>query len=313
MSILIDNSTRLLVQGITGSMGAFSARDMRAYGTRVVGGVVPGKGGTSFDDLPVFDAVAEAQGATGADASIIYVPAGAAVDAILEALDAGIKLIVYPGDLMPVHDAILLRRRIRRAGAVLVGPNSPGLISPGKCKIGFMPSFCFTPGPLGVISKSGSLSYEFSLRLTQSDLGQSTVVGIGGDPIKGLTAEEALRYFHDDPETAALFILGEIGGYDEYAVADYARSPGSKPVAAYLVGQTAPPGKRMGHAGALISSSRDTWEAKRQTLEEAGVPVATRLAQVVSLARDVLRRAGVAVGGNTLDPTTATEGAGAIG
>ncbi|GAC1653087.1 MAG: succinate--CoA ligase subunit alpha [Candidatus Dormibacteraceae bacterium] len=287
MTILAGASTRVIVQGITGRQASWCAQDIIAYGTRVVAGVVPGRGGGHHLDLPVFDFVADAVAATGADASLVFVPATVAGEAVAEALEAGLKLVVYPGDGLPVHDSVRLRRLALERGATLVGPNSPGLISPGLAKLGFMPSYCFRPGRLGVITKSGSLSYEVNWRLTEGGIGQSTVVGVGGDAVKGLTIGEALALFHEDPGTDAMLVLGEIGGVEEYQAADYAGRPGAKPVGAFLVGQTAPPGRKLGHAGALINSDREGYAAKVAGLEAAGVAVARRLSEVVSIARQL--------------------------
>src|SRR5450759_415747 len=216
MSVLIDQRTRFVIQGITGNVGRFSARDMREYGTAVVGGVSVNKRESDVEGIPVFPDVRSACAATGAGASVIYVPAATALDHVVEAVEAGIKLVVYPGDGLPVRDAIEMRAAANTNGSTLIGPNTPGLISPGKAKAGFMPSFCYTPGRLGVISRSGSLSYEVCHRLTGAGIGQSTVIGIGGDPVKGLLAREAISLLHDDPDTDVILYLGEIGGTDEY-------------------------------------------------------------------------------------------------
>ena len=251
MSVLLDKSNRVLVQGITGQMARFSVTDMRAYGTNVVAGVVPGRSG-DVEGVPIFPDVATAMRETGADTSIAYIPGHASRGGILEAIEVGCRLVVYPGDQIPIQDAIEMRAAAVANGCALVGPNTAGLISPGKAKLGFMPSFCYTPGNLGVVSKSGSLSYEVAQRLTRAGIGQSTDTGIGGDPVKGLRAIEAIELLHADRETHAILVMGEIGGNDEYAVAGYASRGDAKPVAALMVGRTAPAGKRMGHAGALI-------------------------------------------------------------
>ena len=291
MSVLIDRSSRVLIQGITGKIGRFSAGDMREYGTQVVAGVVPTRSGGDVDGIPIFPSVRVARGTTAADCSLVYVPAPAALDAVIEAFEAGCTLVVYPGDGLPVRDAIEMRTAAKMNGAVLVGPNTPGLISPGEAKLGFMPSFCYTKGPLGVISRSGSLSYEVAYRLTNAGLGQSTVIGIGGDPIKGLTAKEAIERLHNDPFTEAIVYLGEIGSGDEYDVAAYAASEGAKPVSSLIVGRSAPAGKKMGHAAALISSQADTYDAKVAALQGAGVDVAADLATLVGTASVALARA----------------------
>ena len=288
MSVLIDAGSRLLIQGITGNVGRFSARDMSAYGTRVVGGTAAGRSAPDVEGVPVFPSVKAACDATRASASIAYVPATAALDHVIEAFEAGIRLVIYPGDELPVQDAIELRAAAKANGATFIGPNTPGVISAGKAKAGFMPSFCYAPGPLGVISRSGSLSYEACFRLTGAGLGQTTVIGIGGDPIKGLTAAEALDLLHTDAETRAIVYLGEIGGSDEYAVAEYAARPGAKPVAALIVGRQAPPGKKMGHAAALIGSQAEGHEAKQNLLRAAGVFVASGLTQVVAATQQAL-------------------------
>lgn len=288
MSILVDRATRVLVQGITGTQASWSVRDMAAYGTRIVAGVVPGKAGTFHDGVPIFNFVSEAVAATGADASLVYVPASGAADAVSEAVEARVPLVVYPGDGLPVHDAIRLRRMARAYGVIFLGPNTPGLISPGQSKLGFMPSYCYAPGPLGIITKSGSLSYETCWRLTGEGIGQTTVVGVGGDPVKGLMIGEALELFDGDPATGAILVIGEIGGTEEYQIVDYVRRPSTKPVAAFLVGRTAPPARKLGHAGALIGGEREGYAAKIEGLDAAGVHVAHRLSDIVPATRRVL-------------------------
>jgi succinyl-CoA synthetase alpha subunit len=290
MSVLVDASSRVLIYGIAGNFGRFSARDIAAYGTKVVAGVAPGRDTREVEGVPVFQNALSACASTGSDVALVYVPAPAALDAVLEVLDAGCKVVVYPGDGLPVQDAIEIRAAARRAGAVLVGPNTPGVISPGKAKLGFMPSFCYTPGALGVISRSGSLSYEAGWRLTSAGLGQTTVIGIGGDPVKGLNAGEAIDLLHADPETEAILYLGEIGGADEYAVARYAERDDAKPTAALIVGASAPPGKKMGHAAALVGSKADTQAAKVEALRVAGVHVAANLRALVDAAQAALRQ-----------------------
>ena len=288
MSVLIDAASRVLIYGIAGNFGRFSARDLASYGTKVVAGVAPGRDTRDVEGVPVFQDARTACITTGADVALVYVPAPAALDAVLEVLDAGCQVIVYPGDGLPVQDAVELRAAARRQRVVLIGPNTPGVISPGKSKLGFMPSFCYTPGSLGVISKSGSLSYEAAWRLTTAGLGQSTAIGIGGDPVKGLTAAEALELLHADRDTSAILYLGEIGGSDEYAVARYAGRPDAKPAAAMIVGAAAPPGKKMGHAAALVESLADTQVAKVDALRKAGVRVANNLRDLVRVAQLVL-------------------------
>jgi succinyl-CoA synthetase alpha subunit len=291
MSILLDGGNRVLVQGITGHMGTFFAQDARKYGTQIVAGVSPGREGARVGEVPVFGSVRAACEATRADTAIVFVPPMAVLGATLEAIEAGCRLIVATADELPVQDAIEIRAAARANGAAFVGPNTPGLISPGKAKLGFMPSFCYTQGGIGVISRSGSLSYECCKRLTLAELGQSTVVGIGGDPVKGTTAAEALDLFHQDPETHAVLYLGEIGGSEEALVAEYAGRSGAKPVAALIVGYTAPPGKRMGHAAALIGSKADGHGAKVSLLRAAGVHVASGLSDVVGVTQVALASA----------------------
>lgn len=281
MSILLDRGNRVLVQGITGQMGTFFAEDARKYGTQIVAGVSPGREGARIGDVPVFGSVRAARAATAADTAIVFVPPAAVLGAALEAIESGCRLVVATADELPVQDTIEIRAAARAHGAAFVGPNSPGLISPGKAKLGFMPSFCYSPGSVGVISRSGSLSYECCKRLTLAGIGQSTVVGIGGDPVKGTTAAEALALFHDDPDTSAVLYLGEIGGTEETFVAEYAARRGAKPVAALIVGHTAPAGKKMGHAAALIGSATEGHAAKVAMLSEAGVHVAAGLSEVV--------------------------------
>ena len=288
MSVLIDESSRVLIYGIAGNFGRFSARDLAAAGTKVVAGVAAGRDSREVEGVPVFQDAHSACAATGANVALVYVPAPAALDAVLEVLDAGCKVLVYPGDNLPVQDAVELRAAARRKGAVLIGPNTPGLISPGKAKLGFMPSLCYTPGPLGVISRSGSLSYEAGWRLTTAGLGQTTVIGIGGDPVKGLNAGEAIELLHADPATEAILYLGEIGGSDEYAVARYAERRDAKPTAAIIVGASAPPGKKMGHAAALVGSQADSQAAKVQALRTAGAHVADNLRGLVEAAQRAL-------------------------
>ncbi len=290
MSVLLDRSARVLIQGLGGNVGRFSARDMAAYGTRVVGGIAHGRDEREIEGIPVFASMRAARDATGADTSIVYVPAASALDHVIDACEAGIRLIVYPGDELPLQDAIEMRAAATASGAVLIGPNTPGIISPGKAKAGFMPSFCYTPGPVGVISRSGSLSYEACYRLTNAGLGQTTVIGIGGDPVKGLAAAEALQLLHADSATRAIVYLGEIGGQDEYRVADYAKSAGAKPVAALIVGRRAPAGKKMGHAGALIDAHADTHPAKMKALRKAGVHATGTLTALVAAAQCALAR-----------------------
>jgi succinyl-CoA synthetase alpha subunit len=292
MSVLIDQQSRVLIQGIAGNFGKFSARDLKAYGTQVVAGVAQGRNVREVEGVPVFPDVRTACRETGADAIITYVPAVVAFDAVLDACDAGCKVVVYPGDGLPVQDAIELRAAAKSNGAIIVGPNTPGVISPGKAKLGFMPSFCYLQGRLGVISRSGSLSYEAAFRLTSAGIGQSTVIGIGGDPVKGLNAAEAVALLHDDPDTDAILYLGEIGGNDEYAVARYAARADAKPTAALIIGKAAPPGKKMGHAAALVGSHADSQSAKVAALRQSGVHVADNLAALADAARVAIAAKG---------------------
>lgn len=285
MSALIDEHTRVLIVGIAGNFGRFSARDLRAYGTRVVAGVAHGKEVKEDLGVPVYACSRQACLETGADAALVYVPAPLALDAILEACEAGCRVVVYPGDGLPVRDAIDMRAAAKAHRAVLIGPNTPGIICPGRSKLGFMPSFCYRPGHMGVVSRSGSLSYEACLRLTNAGIGQSTVIGIGGDPVKGTNAAEALRLLHSDPDTHAILYLGEIGSPEEQGVARYASRPDSKPVAALIVGSTAPAGKKMGHAAAFIGSQADSYAAKVALLAAAGVQMAHNLRQLVPSAQ----------------------------
>jgi succinyl-CoA synthetase alpha subunit len=290
MSILLDAAARVVIVGITGKFGTFSVKDLAQSNTAVVAGVALGRAGQVIDHVPVFSSVAAAVNETGANAALIYVPASAALDAVLETVEAGCPLIAYPGDGLPVFDAMEMRAAALREGAHLVGPNSPGIISPGQAKLGFMPSFCYAPGPIGVISRSGSLSYEVCFRLTSAGLGQTSVIGIGGDPVRGVNAAEAIDLFHDDPETRAIVYLGEIGGSEEYALADYARRSDAKPAAALLVGRTAPVGKKMGHAAAMIGSYAESWAAKVEALDRAGVIIARNLDGLAAAAESALAR-----------------------
>jgi len=290
MSILLDASNKVLVQGATGAYGTFFVSDASRYGTQVVAGVSPGRGGSNVEGVPVFNNVADAIKETSADTAMVFVPPAVLRAAAIEAIERGCKLVVATADELPVRDAIEIRAAARANGTHFVGPNSPGIISPGKAKMGFMPSFCYTRGPVGVISRSGSLSYEGSKRLTLAGLGQTTVIGIGGDPVKGTTAAEALALFHADPETKAILCLGEIGGSEEDAVARYARESGAKPVAALIVGRAAPPGKKMGHAGALVGSRAESHQAKCALLAGAGVHVAADVTDVVAQVRKAIQR-----------------------
>jgi len=273
MSILVDNRTRLLVQGITGREGTFHTEQAMAYGTRVVAGVVPGQGGSTHLGLPVFNTVEQAVRATDANASVIYVPARFATDAILEAIDSGLPLIACITEGIPVTDMLVVKRFLQGQPTRLIGPNCPGIISPGSCKIGIMPGHIHKPGHVGVISRSGTLTYELVWQLTQLGIGQSTCVGIGGDPIVGMQFIDCLQLFQDDPETHVIAMVGEIGGSAEERAAAYVRAHIRKPVVGYIAGQTAPPGRRMGHAGAIISGGQGTAAGKMAAMEAAGIRV----------------------------------------
>ena len=275
MSILVDRSTRLLVQGITGSSGAFHAKSCMEYGTNVVAGVTPGKGGQVFEGkVPVFDTVYEARQQTGCNATMIFVPAAFAADAILEAADAGVELIVCITEGIPVMDMMRAQTVLKEKKSRLIGPNCPGIITPGQCKIGIMPGYIHKPGKIGVISRSGTLTYEAVWQLTQRGYGQSTCIGIGGDPINGTSHLDAVKLFSEDPETDALIVIGEIGGTAEEEAAFWIKEHYDKPVAAFIAGVTAPPGRRMGHAGAIVSGGKGTAGGKIEALREAGIAVA---------------------------------------
>ena len=289
MAVLLDRGTRLVVQGITGKEGSFHALRNKGYGTRVVAGVTPGKAGRSVDGIPVFDTVVEAVGGAGADASLIVVPARFAADAILEAADAGVKLIVCITEGIPVMDMARVAGYLVGKPHVLIGPNSPGLISPGKANAGIIPFEICTEGPVGLISRSGTLTYQVMNELTQAGVGQSTCVGIGGDPIVGSSFVDILSRFQDDPETECVILIGEIGGDDEERASEFISEHVTKPVVGYVAGFTAPPGKRMGHAGAIITGSRGTAQAKAEAFEAVGVKVGRNPTEVAELARAALK------------------------
>ena len=278
MSILVNSTSRVIVHGLTGREGRFHAEQMMAYGTNVVAGVTPGKGGQEVMGVPVFNTCAEAVKATNADVSVIFVPALAAADSACEAADAGVKLVVLITEHIPVLDMARVRAYLKARGTLLVGPNCPGIITPGQCKLGIMPAYIFKPGPIGLISRSGTLTYEATWQLTEQGLGQSTCVGIGGDPIHGLYFTELLELFRDDPQTKAVCMIGEIGGDGEERAADYIRTTNyPKPVFGFIAGLTAPKGKRMGHAGAIISGNKGRGEDKIAAFEAAGVTVIRQL------------------------------------
>lgn len=290
MSIWIGKDTRLVVQGITGREGSFHARQMIEYGTNVVAGVTPGKGGQQFDGaVPVFHTVAEAVAATGANVSVIYVPPAMAAGAIQEASDAGIALVVCITEGVPVLDMTTVMPYLRERGTRLIGPNCPGLITPGAAKVGIIPGSIVTPGPVGLVSRSGTLTYEVVHHLTHNGFGQSTCVGIGGDPIIGTNFIDVLRAFNEDPQTEAIVMIGEIGGTDEQQAAEYIREHVRKPVAGFVAGQTAPKGRRMGHAGAIISGSSGTAEEKFQAFEAAGMGIMRRPVDVVEILKAKLK------------------------
>jgi succinyl-CoA synthetase alpha subunit len=282
MSVLVGKETKLIVQGITGSAGTFHAKQMREYGTNVVGGVTPGKGGAVHEGFAVFDTVAEAVKKTGANATVIYVPPPGAADAILEAAQAGIRVVVCITEGIPTLDMIRAKRALSAYGdqTVLIGPNCPGIITPGACKIGIMPGYIHKPGKVGVVSRSGTLTYEAAHQLTALGLGQSTAIGIGGDPVKGLDFVDCLAMFERDPQTEAVLMIGEIGGTSEEEAARFVKTNMKKPVAAFIAGQTAPPGKRMGHAGAIISGGKGTAAEKIAALREAGIAIAATPAEL---------------------------------
>jgi succinyl-CoA synthetase alpha subunit len=293
MAIFTDASTKLIVQGITGRDGSFHTREMMAYGTKVVGGVTPGKGGQQFEGptgkkVPIFDAMDEAVAATGANASVIFVPPAFAAGAIMEAADAGISLVVAITEGVPVQDMARAHAFARDRGARVLGPNCPGLLSVGGAKIGILPGRIVSQGPIGVVSRSGTLTYEAVYQLTRAGLGQTTCVGIGGDPLIGTSFIDCLEAFEKDPATKAVVMIGEIGGTDEQQAAAYARDRMSKPVVGFIAGQTAPPGRRMGHAGAIISGAEGTAAEKVKALQASGVSVAKRPADIVGLVKEVL-------------------------
>lgn len=292
MSILINKETRVICQGITGSAGTFHTNGCLEYGTKMVGGVTPGKGGQTACGLPVFDTVEEAVKETGADATMIFVPPPFAADAILEALDAGIKVIAAITEGVPVLDMVEVYRQVRASDSVLIGPNCPGLITPGECKIGIMPGYIHNPGKIGIISRSGTLTYEAVWQTSSLGLGQSTCVGLGGDPIVGTSYIDLFKLYQEDEQTEAILMIGEIGGNAEEEAAQYVKDHVTKPVAAFIAGATAPPGKRMGHAGAIISGGKGTAAEKQVALEAAGITVAPSPADMGKAIQTAIAKAG---------------------
>lgn len=288
MSILVDKNSKIVCQGITGNQGSFHTKQCIEYGSRVVAGVTPGRGGDEHLGVPVFDTMRDAVAETGADVSMIYVPAPFAADAILEAADSGVRLVVCITEGIPVLDMVRVKSALRDHECRLIGPNCPGIITPGECKIGIMPGFIHTRGRIGVVSRSGTLTYEAVYQTTQNELGQSTCIGIGGDPVRGMNFIDCLELFEADPDTDGIIMVGEIGGTDEEAAAEYIQSHVSKPVVAYIAGVTAPPGKRMGHAGAIVAGGKGTATAKFEALDAAGVATVRSPAELGSRMREIL-------------------------
>jgi len=289
MSVLVGKDTRLVVQGFTGKEGSFHAEQMIAYGTPVIGGVTPGKGGSKHLDRPVFNTVADSVIREGANTSVIFVPPAFAGDAIMEAAFAGIKVIICITEGIPVDDMIKAKQVVKSHGATLIGPNCPGVITPGEAKIGIMPGFIFSPGSVGIISRSGTLTYEAVDQLTKRGIGQSTAIGIGGDPVIGTNHTDAVKLFNEDPDTEAIVLIGEIGGSAEEEAAEYIKAHVKKPVLAFIAGSTAPPGRRMGHAGAIISGGKGTAQEKKKALSEAGITVVDSPAEIGLRMQELLK------------------------
>ncbi|MEM3566511.1 MAG: succinate--CoA ligase subunit alpha [Candidatus Bathyarchaeia archaeon] len=291
MGIIVDKNTRAIVQGITGAQGSFHTKLMLEYGTRIVAGVTPGKGGTKIYNVPVYDTVEEALEHHQANTSIIFVPAPFAADAALEALENGIKTVVIITEHIPLRDAVNVMAYAKQVNATIIGPNTPGIITPGECKLGIMPAHIFKPGSIGMISRSGTLTYEIAASLTKKQMGQSTCIGLGGDPIVGLNFIEALKLFEKDPQTEGIALIGEIGGNLEELAAEYiAKEKYPKPVIAFIAGRSAPPGKRMGHAGAIIMGKTGTAESKIEAFRKAGVEVADKPSEVATLLEKLIKR-----------------------
>ena len=287
MSVLVGRDTKVVVQGL-GREGSFHAARMKEYGTKVVAGTKPGAGGTKVDGTPIFDTVAQAVDATGANASIIFVPAPGAMDAMLEAIDNELGVVVCITEGTPVQDMLKVASVLERSASTLIGPNCPGLITPGQCKIGIMPAENFSAGPVGFVSRSGTLTYEIADALSRNGLGQSTCIGIGGDPVIGLPTPDAVRLLNEDDATEVIVIVGEIGGSAEEKAAEYMRAFGKKPAVAFIAGRSAPPGKRMGHAGAIVSGNQGTAASKVKAFEEAGIPVADAPSEIPGLVKEAL-------------------------